>query len=148
MVDMKTCPVENSLTIIGRKWTAQIIGNILHNCVRFNDILNVNPGLTSRILSNRLKSLVDFGIIEKNVINHHPVEINYLLTERGHEVKKLIFDLAMFSINSFPETIFGDFPGALPHFDDKSCLREQVDLVNFAHSHATPKSVHLKAIES
>ncbi|MCH8908701.1 MAG: helix-turn-helix transcriptional regulator [Candidatus Heimdallarchaeota archaeon] len=136
MVDLKTCPVENTLAILGKKWTPQIIGNILHECKRFNDILSVNPGLTSRVLSTRLKNLSEFGIIEKRIQGHSPVMIEYNLTERGHQLKELIFDLAMFSIDAFPDSIFGVLPGRLPHFNSSICLRDQIENLNLLHTHS------------
>ena len=72
-----------AIEIIGRRWTGAIVRSMLAGTGRFGEILAAVPGLSDRLLSERLKELELEGIVERNVVPSTPVRIEYSLTEKG-----------------------------------------------------------------
>jgi DNA-binding HxlR family transcriptional regulator len=64
---------------------------------RFSDLSRIIPGLSDKMLSERLKELESCGIVERQVTPETPVRIEYCLTEKGlalHEVVQALSDWA------------------------------------------------------
>jgi DNA-binding HxlR family transcriptional regulator len=57
---------------------------------RFNDIASVVPGLSDRLLSERLKELEAEGIVTRTVMASTPVRVDYALTEKGQALSEVI----------------------------------------------------------
>ncbi len=53
---------------------------------RFGDIVAAVPGLSDRMLSERLKELESEGLVTRAVYAEHPVRIEYGLTEKGQDL--------------------------------------------------------------
>ena len=78
------CPIANSLDIIGDRWTLLIIRDILINGKhRFREFQEIPESFPTNILSDRLKRLVQWGLVEKKTYQDHPVRYEYHLTEEG-----------------------------------------------------------------
>ena len=79
------CPYfHHAVELIGRRWTGAILRALHAGVTRFTDLTNTVPGLSDRMLSERLKELEAEGMIERRVIPDTPVRVEYLLTEKGH----------------------------------------------------------------
>jgi DNA-binding HxlR family transcriptional regulator len=72
-----------AVELIGRRWTGAILRVLLDGAERFSDIAAAVPGLTDRMLSERLKELATEGIVTRTVIPDQPVRIEYRLTPKG-----------------------------------------------------------------
>lgn len=78
------CPAyRKAIEIIGRRWSGSIIRSMLAGASRFSEILAAVPGLSDRLLSERLKQLELEGIVQRTVMPSTPVRIEYHLTEKG-----------------------------------------------------------------
>jgi DNA-binding HxlR family transcriptional regulator len=78
------CPYfHNAVELIGRRWTGAIVRAMLAGCCRFSDISDAIPGLSDRLLSERLKELEGAGVVDRTVYPETPVRITYALTEKG-----------------------------------------------------------------
>jgi DNA-binding HxlR family transcriptional regulator len=85
------CPVFHAaVELIGRRWSGAIIRSLLAGSVRFGDILAGIPGLSDRLLSERLRELEATGIVNRTVYPEIPVRIEYTLTEKGRELEQII----------------------------------------------------------
>ena len=88
------CPIfQETLELIGRRWTGAIIRTLLAGSIRFGDILSRVPGLSDRLLSERLRELEAAGIVSRVVFPDVPVRIEYRLTEKGHELERIVADI-------------------------------------------------------
>ena len=58
--------------------------------MRFSDILGQVPGLSDRLLTERLRELEGEGIVLRTVIPESPVRVEYGLTEKGHELRHIV----------------------------------------------------------
>ena len=107
--DMKCCPIDNSLKIFGQKFALHIIRNILllkQN--KFSQFLRSIEGINTKTLSIRLKELEEFGIIQRKVTQKRPLEVEYVLTEKGKAIEPIIVKLGEFSMIFDAKTIFKD----------------------------------------
>lgn len=88
------CPVAASLDIVGDRWTLLIVRDLLRGLRRFSDLRRSVEGITSSILSDRLKRLEAEGIVERRFYSDHPPRAEYLLTGKGHELGVVVGALA------------------------------------------------------
>jgi len=85
------CPYfHRAVELIGARWTGAIIRALLADITRFSDITQAVPGLSDRMLSERLKELEGEGIVERQVTPSTPVRIEYRLTEKGHALAAVV----------------------------------------------------------
>jgi DNA-binding HxlR family transcriptional regulator len=78
------CPrYHHAVEIIGRRWTGAILRGMLAGLTRFSDLAAAVPGLSDRMLSERLKELDAEGIVKRVVLPETPVRVEYHLTEKG-----------------------------------------------------------------
>ncbi len=94
------CPnYHRAIELIGRRWTGAILRVLLSGATRFSDITAAIPGLSDRLLSERLKELEAEGIVSRTVIPATPVRIEYGLTEKGRALSDV-----MAAISAWAET--------------------------------------------
>jgi DNA-binding HxlR family transcriptional regulator len=85
------CPsYHHAIELIGRRWTGAILRAMLSGEARFSDIASVVPGLSDRLLSERLKELEAEGIVRRTVVASTPVRVDYALTEKGQALSEVI----------------------------------------------------------
>ena len=106
LTNMKNCPIEVTLNIIGNKWSIQIIRDLFRGKTRFSEFLEANPQISTKMLSLRLKELQKTDIIEKTFKSTTPVLIEYSLTQKGKNLNKILFQLAEFSLNNYPNKVY------------------------------------------
>lgn len=94
------CPVDRTLSLISKKWSIQIIRDMFFGKKHFKEFKEDKPNLSNKILSNCLKELEENGLIEKKVLNTSPVTTEYYLTDYGQSMNKIIYELAMFTLNN------------------------------------------------
>ncbi len=83
-----------AIEIIGRRWTGAILRALMTGRTRFNDIAHTVPGLSDRLLSERLKELECEGIIARTVTPSTPVLIEYALTDAGEALTPVVTAVA------------------------------------------------------
>jgi len=78
------CPrFHSAVELIGSRWTGAIVRAMLSGATRFTELKSGIPGLSDRMLSERLKELELAGAIRRDVIPTTPVRVEYLLTDKG-----------------------------------------------------------------
>lgn len=75
--------LEAAMNILGKKWTGLIIWSLMEGTRRFSEMSSYVPGLSDRLLSQRLQELEEVGIVERRVHGGRPVLVQYTLTEKG-----------------------------------------------------------------
>jgi DNA-binding HxlR family transcriptional regulator len=77
---------QQSLELVGKRWSSAILLAIANGETRFSEIIASVPGLSDRLLSVRVKELEHAGLIERQVIASTPVQVRYGLTDRGTDL--------------------------------------------------------------
>jgi len=83
-----------AIEIIGRRWTGAILRAMLAGSCRFSEILTLIPGLSDRLLSQRLRELEAEGIVERLVTPSTPVRVEYVLTDKGRALTDALVAVA------------------------------------------------------
>jgi DNA-binding HxlR family transcriptional regulator len=93
--ESKVCTrFHHAVELIGRRWTGAIISLLLVGPQCFNEMLTAVPGLSDRLLTERLRELESEGLVRRNVIPGPPVRVSYALTEAGIGLKPVIESLS------------------------------------------------------
>ena len=85
------CPrYHRAVEIIGRRWSGAIVRALLAGRTRFSEIVDAVPGLSDRLLSERLKELEAEGVVTRLVTPSTPVRVEYRLTEKGRALVPVV----------------------------------------------------------
>ena len=83
------CPrFHRAVELIGRRWTGAIIRVLIPGPRRFNELLAAIPGISDRLLTERLRELEAAAIIRRDVLPASPVRVQYELTCQGQELRE------------------------------------------------------------
>lgn len=85
------CPVSQALEVVGERWTLLIVRELLCDNYRFNELLNGLPLISRSLLSQRLKSLEEARLVERQEREKGGVE--YRLTQAGRELEPVVVGL-------------------------------------------------------
>lgn len=86
-VQNELCPrYHRAVELIGRRWTGAIVRTLLPGPRRFNELLNAIPGLSDRLLTERLRELEAEGLVRREVRPESPIRVIYELTPCGAEL--------------------------------------------------------------
>ncbi|MEG0384977.1 MAG: helix-turn-helix domain-containing protein [Solibacillus sp.] len=97
MKETALCPrLSKAMELVGKRWTALIIYQLLEGPQRFNAIESSLP-ISGRLLSERLKELEKEGIVERNVFSEVPIRVEYSLTEKGHSLEQVVREIEEWS---------------------------------------------------
>jgi DNA-binding HxlR family transcriptional regulator len=88
------CPLDDVLSVISKKWALLILNSIGNNeKIRFNRMMETLPGINSKTLSDRLKELEAFKLIERRAYAEIPPRVEYSLTGEGMKLRKAVMPL-------------------------------------------------------
>jgi DNA-binding HxlR family transcriptional regulator len=108
MPELKSCPIETTFKIIGKRWTVLIIREILRGNARFNRFMENITGISPKVLTERLRELEQFGIIKRRIVSDYPIRVEYSLTDLGRGFEPVLLSAASFSMKHMPRTVFKD----------------------------------------
>ena len=108
MPELKSCPIETTFRIIGKRWTVLIIREILRGHTQFNRFMENIEGITPKVLTERLRELERLGMIRRKIVSKSPVRIEYGLTDAGKGLEQVLLSAASFSMKHMPKVVFKD----------------------------------------
>jgi DNA-binding HxlR family transcriptional regulator len=109
-IKMKSCPIENTFKIIGKRFTVLILRNMINGKQnRFNQLLNSIEQGNPKTLTIRLREMEKSGLIKRKVYYHEtPVRIEYYPTEKGLALQPILDMMAAYSMKYCSKDIFKD----------------------------------------
>jgi DNA-binding HxlR family transcriptional regulator len=88
------CPVARTLDIIGDRWTLLIVRDLLASGTRkYAELAESLSGIAPNILADRLRTLEEHGIVERETYSEHPPRAHYRLTRKGGELNMVMLAL-------------------------------------------------------
>lgn len=108
MPELKSCPIETTFKIIGKRWTVLIIREILRGHRQFNRFMENIEGITPKVLTERLRELERLGIIRREIASEYPIRVEYSLTDTGKGFEPVLLSAASFSMKYMPKAVFKD----------------------------------------
>jgi DNA-binding HxlR family transcriptional regulator len=83
------CPVAKALEILGERWTLLLVRDLLLGARRFNDFRRSIPLITPAMLTKRLRTLEQVGIIKRDA-SDNAGRVEYQLTDAGRELQPFV----------------------------------------------------------
>jgi DNA-binding HxlR family transcriptional regulator len=98
--DLVTCPIENTLKLINRKWVIVLIRDMFVGKKHFSEFKESNPNLSATVLTDTLKFMEYNGLIEKRieVVNNKNLT-EYYLTKKGSKLNRILYEMAVFGLD-------------------------------------------------
>jgi DNA-binding HxlR family transcriptional regulator len=100
------CPINLTLEVVGDKWSLLVIRDMIFgNRRHFRELLTKSEeGIASNILADRLKRLVEQGIISKADDPTHKQKSVYSLTDKGIELLPVLAQMSVWGRRHLPVT--------------------------------------------
>ena len=87
----EVCPhFHAAIELIGKRWSGAIIWSLSDGPMRFAELKRAVPGLSDRLLSQRLRELEAAGLMDRTVEEGQPVRVTYELTEKGQALRPAV----------------------------------------------------------
>jgi DNA-binding HxlR family transcriptional regulator len=96
------CPVELALDFVGGKWKTLILAWLKEAPQRYADLRAGLPGISDKMLTERLKDLERLELIEKRLAEDDPATL-YHLTDRGESLRPVLDALYRWGTAVAPE---------------------------------------------
>jgi DNA-binding HxlR family transcriptional regulator len=96
------CGLAYALDIVGERWTLLIIRELIAGPRRFTDLLDGLPGISTNLLSERLKSLEQQGLLGRRVLPPPAASTVYELTALGRALEKTLIELGRWGSQFVP----------------------------------------------
>lgn len=76
-----------AVELVGKRWNGAILSVLLGGPLRYSAIRALVPEISDRLLSERLKELEAEDLVAREVIDEHPVGVEYRLTGKGEALE-------------------------------------------------------------
>jgi DNA-binding HxlR family transcriptional regulator len=83
--DDQVCSIARTLEVLGERWTLLVVRDALLGLRRFDDFQH-SLGVARNVLTDRLKRLVEAGVLERVPYQERPKRFEYRLTAMGREL--------------------------------------------------------------
>jgi DNA-binding HxlR family transcriptional regulator len=83
--DDQVCSIARALEVLGERWTLLVVRDALLGVRRFDDFQH-SLGVARNVLTDRLKRLVEAGVLERVPYQDRPQRFEYQLTAIGYEL--------------------------------------------------------------
>ena len=94
MTEAESTPLEKLLNQISGRWTMYILWILdTKGALRFGELKREVDGISTKVLSERLRMLEAIGIVDRDYKQTIPPQVTYKLNERGKELSKPLYDL-------------------------------------------------------
>jgi DNA-binding HxlR family transcriptional regulator len=77
------------LEVLAKRWSLQLLLLLLQRPARFTELERAVPGLTNRVLADRLRELRDAGLVDRQVDTGPPISSTYALTADGEALRPI-----------------------------------------------------------
>ncbi len=83
ITDLPPCPVETSLLVIGDKWVVLILRDLRTGKKRFSELQKSLTGISQKVLTEKLRSMEEKGLVTREVFPEVPPRVEYSLSDLG-----------------------------------------------------------------
>ena len=88
--NLPECPVATTVELIGSKWKLLIMKYLLNKTMRYNELKREIDGISQKVLTSTLKSMVEDGIVIRTSYPEVPPRVEYSLSEIGESMWPVI----------------------------------------------------------
>ncbi|NJM77307.1 MAG: helix-turn-helix transcriptional regulator [Acaryochloridaceae cyanobacterium RU_4_10] len=87
------CPIQFVVDLIGNKWTILVLRELFGGDRRTHELLEALPGISTKILTQRLRELEHHGLADRRVYAEVPPHVEYSLTAKGRQIQPVLVSL-------------------------------------------------------
>lgn len=87
------CPIQFVLDLISSKWSVLILRELLLGNRRTHELQEALPGISRKVLTQRLRELEAYDLVERRVYPEVPPHVEYALTPKGRELEPVMQSL-------------------------------------------------------
>jgi DNA-binding HxlR family transcriptional regulator len=91
-IGSQQCSVARALSVVGDRWTLLVLREAFFRTRRFEDF-QARTGAPRPVLAERLRSLVEDGVLERRQYSERPDRFEYRLTEKGVDLYPVLVSL-------------------------------------------------------
>jgi DNA-binding HxlR family transcriptional regulator len=84
------CPVELTLDVIGGRWRTVLLSHLKEGVHRYGELRRLVPGISEKMLSQRLRELEADGLIIRRDLGTVPPHVEYDLTADGRSLAPVL----------------------------------------------------------
>ncbi|MBF2078112.1 MAG: helix-turn-helix transcriptional regulator [Synechococcales cyanobacterium T60_A2020_003] len=84
------CPIQFVVDLLGNKWSILVLRELFGGDRRTHELLDALPGISTKTLTQRLRELESYGLVERRVYAEIPPRVEYSLTAKGREIKPIL----------------------------------------------------------
>jgi DNA-binding HxlR family transcriptional regulator len=95
------CPIARCVERVGEWWSILILRDAFRGITRF-DAFADSLGVAPAILTRRLNTLVESGLLERRQYSEHPPRFEYVLTARGRDFRPVLLAMLDWGNRHFP----------------------------------------------
>ena len=88
------CPMKEALQFLAGAWTLEIYWHLRQGPLRFGQLKNALQTVSPKVLTQRLRDLEDLGVVDRNVIESYPPQVEYSLAEFGKKFLPILDQIA------------------------------------------------------
>ena len=88
--ELQACPVETTLTLIGNKWKALILRDLMPGTKRFGELKKSIDTVSQKVLTAQLRDMEANRLVHREVYAEVPPRVEYSLTEIGKTIEPII----------------------------------------------------------
>ncbi|MPY34511.1 helix-turn-helix transcriptional regulator [Streptomyces adustus] len=89
--------------LLGKRWTGPIVSVLLNGPTYFADLRRAVPGISERMLSDRLTELGIAGLVVREVDEGPPLRVSYRLTSAGAALEPALEELRQWAEAHLPD---------------------------------------------
>src|SRR5689334_10593569 len=101
------CALAYALDLIGERWTMLLIRELLPGPRRFTDLMDGLPGISTNLLTERLRALEDQGLLTKRILPPPAASTVYDLTPVGRALETALIELGRWGSQFLPPSLEG-----------------------------------------
>jgi DNA-binding HxlR family transcriptional regulator len=103
--DNQYSALADTLEVVGGRWTLLMIRELLVGPRRFKDLLDGLPGISTTLLSQRLRNLEEQGVVCRRFLPPPMASNVYELTAAGRALKPVVLELNTWGSHYLPNTL-------------------------------------------
>nr|WP_240649647.1 helix-turn-helix domain-containing protein [Streptomyces sp. Z26] len=97
--------------MLGKRWTGVIIAALMNGPGHFTELRRAVPGISERMLSDRLSELAALDLVAREVDAGPPLRVSYRLTPAGAALRPAMAELTRWAVDHLPEEESSQCPG-------------------------------------
>jgi DNA-binding HxlR family transcriptional regulator len=96
--------------LLGKRWSGVVLAALMNGPGHFTELKRAVPGISERMLSDRLAELADVGLLTRHVESGPPLRVHYELTAAGHELRPAMQELTRWAEHHLPQEATSECP--------------------------------------